>query len=405
MKPLAAFAILVLILAGEAHARTWRVRPGPTAQQDLQSALISAGPGDVVRLDSGRFELSAALMLDIDDVVIRGEGQDNTILSFAAQRRGEEALLVTSDRVELRDFAIEDASKNGVTVRDCAGVSIRDMRVEWTRGPHPQNGAFGLHVVNCSNVVIDSVIARGASDAGVNVSQSRTVIVRKSIAEYNVAGVEIENTYNADVSENFLSHNTGGILIFDLPNLAQKGGHGVRVFENEISENNTPMFAAPQSIAATLPAGTGLLVMANSDVHVFNNEFDKHASTHILISAYRLAIDDPAYNPLPRNIMVRDNDFGAAGFAPAGELEALAAAGVVMPDILWDGADTYFAGGAPRSEPVRIVVNKNHSTRSERASFLSLGLNVAGAPLSEALPDPTYPPVIELPEPERVRIR
>jgi hypothetical protein len=53
---------------------------------------------------------------------------------------------------------------------------------------------------------------------------------------------------------------------------------------------------------------------------------------------------------------------------------------------------------------VRIVVRDNRSTRTGQASFLSLGLPVAGSPLSEAAPDPTFPPLLELREPEEVEI-
>ena len=37
------------------------------------------------------------------------------------------------------------------------------------------------------------------TDAGIYVGQSRNIIVRNSIARYNVAGIEIENCYYADV--------------------------------------------------------------------------------------------------------------------------------------------------------------------------------------------------------------
>ncbi|MCP5972769.1 right-handed parallel beta-helix repeat-containing protein, partial [Klebsiella pneumoniae] len=80
------------------------------------------------------------------------------------------------------------------------------------------------------NVLIDSVLVIGASDAGIYVGQSRNIIVRDSIARFNVAGIEIENSFNADVHDNVATKNTGGILVFDLPNLPQQGGHNVRVF-------------------------------------------------------------------------------------------------------------------------------------------------------------------------------
>ena len=64
-------------------------------------------------------------------------------------------------------------------------------------------------------MLIDSCVAIGASDAGIYVGQSENIIVKNSIAEFNVAGIEIENSYYADVFNNYASNNTGGILVFD----------------------------------------------------------------------------------------------------------------------------------------------------------------------------------------------
>lgn len=401
---LVAAALALMFVAGAAEARTWRVEPGPNAQAELQRALIEARPGDTVRLDRGRYELTQGLSLDVDRVTIRGEGEDRSILSFAGQTRGAEGLLVTSDDVTLRDFAVEDARGDAIKARDCANIRFLDLRVEWTRGPHRDNGAYGLYPVNCTNVLIEGAIARGASDAGIYVGQSRNIIVRDSLAEFNVAGIEIENSYNADVTGNTATRNTGGVLVFDLPGLPQQGGHSVRVFENVIVNNDTPNFAPEGNIVATVPTGTGVLIMANRDVHVFGNEIGGHGTANVIITAYRDSISDAAYNPLPRNIMVRNNRFGAAGFAPAGDLAALAAAGVPLTDVLWDGADTYFAGGAPRTEPVRIVMRDNRDDNDGQGSFMSLGVRVAGAPLTEAQPDFAYPPLLELREPQEVEI-
>jgi len=399
----AAFAAAIVV-AGAAEARTWRIRPGPEAQQQLQTALIEARPGDTVQLGRGRFELTQGLSLAVDRVTIRGEGEDESILSFDGQRRGAEGLLVTSDGVVLRDFAVENARGDAIKVRDCDGITFRGVRAEWTRGPNPDNGAYGLYPVNCSNVLIERSVARGASDAGIYVGQSRNIIVRNNVAELNVAGIEIENSYNADVFGNTATRNTGGILVFDLPGLPQQGGHSVRVYENNIVGNNTPNFAPAGNIVASVPAGTGVLIMANRNVHVFDNDIGDHGTVNVLITAYRESFQDANYNPLPRNIVIRDNRFGNAGFRPAGDLAALAQAGVPLADVIWDGATMYSTGGAPRSEAVRIVVNENRSTRTGRGSFLSLGIPVAGGPVSEAAPDPAYPPLVEIEEPERVEI-
>src|SRR5690606_31372546 len=104
---------------GAAEARTWRIEPGQGAEQELQTALIEARPGDTIRLGRGRFELTSGLSLDVDNVTVRGAGQDRSILSFANQRRGAEGLLVTSDGVTLRDFAVENARGDAIKARDC----------------------------------------------------------------------------------------------------------------------------------------------------------------------------------------------------------------------------------------------------------------------------------------------
>ena len=405
MRILAAAAAAALVMIGAAEARTWRIRPGAEAEQQLQTALIEARPGDTVQLGRGRFELTTGLSLDVDRVTIRGEGEQRSILSFTGQRRGAEGLLITSDQVTLRDFAVENARGDAIKARDCNGIHIREVRVEWTGGPNPNNGAYGLYPVNCDNVLIERSIARGASDAGIYVGQSRNIIVRDNTAEYNVAGIEIENSFNADVFGNTATHNTGGILVFDLPGLPQKGGHDVRVFENRIVTNDTPNFAPAGNIVAGVPTGTGVLIMANRNVHVFDNDIADNGTVNVLVTSYRNEFEDREYNPIPRDIVIRDNRFGNTGFAPAGDLAALAQMGVPIPDVIWDGATLFSVGGAPRTESVRLVVRDNTSTRTGQSTFLSLGLPVAGSPLSEAAPDPTPPPLLNVTEPEEVRIR
>ena len=104
--------------------------------------------------------------------------------------------------------------------------------------------------------------------------QSEQIIVRNTRAEFNVAGIEIENSYYADVYNNIATNNTGGILIFDLPNLPKQGGKFVRVFQNKSFNNNTDNFAPEGNIVGLVPSGTGLIIMANRNVEVFDNDFD-----------------------------------------------------------------------------------------------------------------------------------
>ena len=74
-----------------------------------------------------------------------------------------------------------------------------------------------------------------------------------------MAGIEIENTIGADVYGNTTEDNTGGMLVFTLPNLPKKEGRQCRVFGNEIRANNRENFARPGQMAGNIPPGSGLL--------------------------------------------------------------------------------------------------------------------------------------------------
>ena len=146
--------------------------------------------------------------------------------------------------------------------------------------------------------------------------QSDKIITRNNRAEFNVAGLEIENSYNADVYDNVLTNNTGGILVFDLPDLPQQGGHHVRVFNNLVYGNDTDNFAPEGNIVVLLPRGTGMLIMANTDVEVFGNDFRDNDTLDIAIISYIEEVEDENNNPTPRRIHIHDNVFGESGGNP-----------------------------------------------------------------------------------------
>ncbi len=264
----------------------------------------------------------------------------------------------------LEDFAVENSTGDGIKTKGSDIITFRRLRVEWTGGPKATNGAYGIYPVESTDVLIEDSVVRGASDAGVYVGQSDRIIVRRNRAEYNVAGIEIENSYNADVYDNVATRNTGGILVFDLPNLNQNGGRNVRVFRNEITQNDTPNFAPEGNIVATVPMGTGVLIMANRNVHVFENRFDENAMIHIGVVSYFEDYEDDDYQPHPRGIVIRDNEYGRGGFEPSGEVGLFfaEAAGGEIPDILWDGVTPLTEWLSWTSEADGIYVDEKDAT-------------------------------------------
>jgi parallel beta-helix repeat protein len=317
-----------------------RISPTTHAQEELQEALILVEPGQTIELGEGVFHLTDGLSLDVENVTVRGMGMDKTILSFKAQKGGSEGLLVTSDQVVLRDFAVEDSKGDAIKSKGVDGIAMINLRVEWTGGPKATNGAYGLYPVQSKNVFIHGCLAIGASDAGIYVGQSDRIIVAKSRGEFNVAGLEIENSFNADVYDNILTRNTGGLLVFDLPNLPQQGGHNVRFFRNKSFDNDTPNFAPEGNIVGIVPRGTGMIVMANKNVEIFENEFYGNDTMNIVVASYVDDFDDENYQPTPQRIHIHHNKFGKSGTDPdTGEFGAIVreTLGTPVPDIVWDG--------------------------------------------------------------------
>jgi len=337
-----AFIIAPVFACGSASAAELTVQPGADAAEKLTEALITAQPGDVVAIGAGRFELTEGLSLDVDNVTVRGAGPDRTVLSFKGQTGSGEGLLVTSSQVVLEDFAVEDTKGDGVKSKGSDQITFRNLRVEWTAGPNEANGAYGVYPVASKNVLIDGVVVLGAADAGIYVGQSENIVVRNSRAEFNVAGIEIENSMKADVYKNVATRNTGGILVFDLPNLPVQGGHDIRVFDNEVVDNDTANFAPKGNTVAMVPKGMGIMVMANRNVHVFNNRLDRNGTTHVLIAAYPNDYDDDDYMFVPRGVFVHGNSYGEGGGAPDGEVGKTISdvSGTPVPDIVWDGVTT-----------------------------------------------------------------
>jgi parallel beta-helix repeat protein len=356
-----------------------RAEPPPadaSYQETLMLALMDARPGDVIEIPEGRFSFDRSLALAADGVTIRGAGMDKTILSFRGQVAGAEGLLVTASDFTIEDLAIEDTVGDALKVSGGENIVIRRVRTEWTRGPHTDNGAYGIYPVLTTNVLLEDNVAIAASDAGVYVGQSRNVVVRGNRAERNVAGIEIENTFDADVYDNVATGNTGGVLVFNMPNLPQPGAR-TRVFRNTIVDNNHRNFGHPGTAVASVPAGSGVIINANDQVEIFDNVITGNRTANIIISSgHSTGFPEegvqPDYDPYPEGIFVYGNRMGGGGKDPDGaELTALK---VLMfgpfgaiPDVLWDGwvdAAKLVDGALPA--PLRICV------RNEGAEVLNV---------------------------------
>jgi parallel beta-helix repeat protein len=364
---------------------------GDDLEERTLEALITAQPKSIIMLPAGTFDFFGELSVSVDNIVLRGTGMTadgGTVLRFGGQTLGSQSILATGDNFVVEDLAVENSPGDAIKIKGSNGVTIRRVRIEWTNGPDTENGAYGLYPVQTRNVLIEDSEVRGASDAGVYVGQSENIIVRRNYVYENVAGIEIENSKFADVYENETTANTAGILVFDLPGPPVQGGEATRVFNNNSYENNTANFAPEGNIVGTVPAGTGIMIMANDDIEVFGNRIVDNISAAVIIVSYYIVdvgVSKLTYDPVPEKIYIHDNEISGNGTDPQGQAGLISALifDNNMPDIFYDssGVNTdaglllEFPDGLTENQRICIVDNGSETTIGRaNTSVLLFGL-------------------------------
>lgn len=338
------------------------------SESDISTAFATVQDGDTLAFSAATYEFDNQLALGTaDNVTVIGPGSGQTTLDFHAQQAAEDSVFVQSvNDVTFQGFTVLDSPGNGFRTLSVNGATFRDIGATWT-AQNSTDGPYGIYPVQSTQVLVDGCTISGASDSGIYVGQSQQIVVTNNTVFGNVAGIEIENSFFADVYNNTAHDNTAGILVFDLPGLQQEGGHDVRVFDNTIQNNNTRNFAQNNDIVSIVPAGTGFFVMANHDVEVFGNTIEGNNTAGAGIISYALSqqpIDDPNYYEWPRNISLHDNTYSGNGSEP----DATSQVGLLLdtgmgsypdghvPDVMWDGEVDPSLPAGPN--PLTLCINE-----------------------------------------------
>lgn len=320
-----------------------------TKETDISAAFAGVGTGDTIVFQPGTYAFNMQLALGTaDGVTVVGAGMGKTILDFKGQAQADDAIFAQSvQNLTFESLTVKDSPGNAFKTLAVTGMTFKSLEVTWT-ALDDTDGAYGIYPVQDKNVLVEDCKISGAADSGIYIGQSQNIVVRNNEAFQNVAGIEIENSFDADVHDNYAHDNTGGILVFDLPNLQQEGGHNVRVFDNKIENNNTENFAMSNDIVHIVPAGTGSFVMANHDVEVFGNTITGNKTAGFGIISYAVAqqtFTDPKYYQWPKRVYVHDNTWGHNGYQP--DLHSMVGALLLtgasaypngdVPDVMYDG--------------------------------------------------------------------
>ena len=300
------------------------VSPGQT----IQDGIDLAGTGDTVMIGPGTYH--EMLAIDKSSITIMGYTKNDKRLTILDGLHVlSDAAIGSGSDIEIRDLIVKNYTSNGLMLNHARNVTYRNLECHNT-------GLYGIYPVECVGVLIENCLVTGSSDAAIYVGQSKDIIVRGNIAHGNVTGIEIENSVNALVENNEVYNNTGGVLVFLLPNNPSKVSINCRVVDNYIHDNNHENFADPTAIVSQVPSGTGILIMAGDEVEVTQNKIINNNSFGVGLIGLDLLFgtgNNYDVDPIPQACWIHNNSYENNGSDPAG---IVVESGFEGSDLLWD---------------------------------------------------------------------
>ena len=302
------------------------------AGESIQAAVDRAKTGDTIRVMPGIYK--EEVTIQTESLTLEGvlEGDQRPVLDGEGRRAN--GVSAVGDYFTISGFKVINYTSNGVTVQAVTGPIFRDLITDKT-------GDYGIFPILSSAVVIENCVSSGVIDTGLYVGQSRGIVVRDSEAFGNVSGIEIENSVDALVENNYSHDNTAGILVFILPGKTATEGSHTRVVNNLIENNNLENVALPEMIVNGVPPGSGLLIMAADETEVTGNTFSGNKSFAVAVIALtdfgelfgnRTEWDVPT---LPENNWIHANTYVDNGYDPD---PFLIEAGFKGADLLWSAS-------------------------------------------------------------------
>ncbi|MGB0381054.1 MAG: parallel beta-helix domain-containing protein, partial [Luminiphilus sp.] len=303
--------------------------------------------GDTILVYPGTYR--ETVYVDKDDITLKGVVEDGEWPNLEGDKQLNDAILYSGNGFSVEWFKITNYKGNAIMGQAGNNFSIRNNWIIDT-------GVYGIFPEFGENGLIENNVLSGIEDAAIYVGMCDHIDVRNNRVFDNVAGIEIENTRHALVEGNIAHNNTGGILVFITPGLPIKTSYDAIIRRNTVIDNNTPNFAIPGSLVSTIPAGTGMIVLAGDDVIIEDNIISGNNTAGIIVTSQDFATDvagDPESEPNPDRVQIRDNVMYDNGNDPATDVKVL-----MLTQLSTTGPDIMAYKGAAEAERGSCVSRK-----------------------------------------------
>ena len=335
--------VCLLVLAPFSHAAIHEVRDGDS----IQASVKAATAGDTILVYPGTYR--ETVYVDKDDITLKGVVEDGEWPNLEGDKQLNDAILYSGNGFSVEWFKITNYKGNAIMGQAGNNFSIRNNWIIDT-------GVYGIFPEFGENGLIENNVLSGIEDAAIYVGMCDHIDVRNNRVFDNVAGIEIENSRHALVEGNIAHNNTGGILVFITPGLPIKTSYDAIIRRNTVIDNNTPNFAIPGSLVSTIPAGTGMIVLAGDDVIIEDNIISGNNTAGIIVTSQDFATDvagDPESEPNPDRVQIRDNVMYDNGNDPATDVKVL-----MLTQLSTTGPDIMAYKGAAEAERGSCVSRK-----------------------------------------------
>ncbi|MCA1824723.1 MAG: right-handed parallel beta-helix repeat-containing protein [Mycobacteriales bacterium] len=229
----------------------------------IARGVAGARPGTVVTVLPGVYRES--VVIRERDITLRGGGRTASAVVLDGGLTLDTGITVVTSGVTVSGVTLRRYRTAGIVFRGATKFSAVEVQTR-------DNDLYGVRVEGSTGGLIDRAYAAGALDAGISVADCADcgVVVRRSGADDNAAGVLITGSDGVVVRDSTFRRNATGVVVKTMP-----GGtvtSAVHIYGNTVVDNAVAnVRVRPPSDALDLPAGVGIWLAGANSVLVERN--------------------------------------------------------------------------------------------------------------------------------------